>query len=350
MNEAAILTSPNSPLTLQTLPIPTPSAYELLIQVSLIGINAIEAKIAKRGTPPAPSYPFILGSSYTGTIAAIGSSVTKYKVGERVLVSKRFGTQGNEYGAYQHYVLVAAREKMVVRLPEDMNKDGEAALVALIMNASCVAGLFSGRLQLRKPGYDVPEEGEGEREKILIYGGSSSFGRLAVQYLRCAGYDVITTYSPQHMGTVRELSGSGTHVVDHTQPPERVLAEIKAHVPYDVVVDMISTPETITLASRVLSAQGGGKVFATQPAFSPESLPEGVERVFEPWSDSLYEEGNEGLMEWVVGTYLPFGMEKGWISAQEVEMVLGLEGVDAVLDKMVEGYGGGKRYVVNIGG
>ncbi|KAI4706577.1 hypothetical protein J4E89_008644 [Alternaria sp. Ai002NY15] len=349
MNEVAILTSPNSPLTLRILPIPRPSAYELLIKVSLIGINAIEAKIAKRGTPPPPSYPFIPGSSYTGTISAVGSQVTKYQVGDRVLVSKRFGTQGNEYGAYQRYVLVAAEEKMVVRLPQRINKDEEAALVALIMNASCVPGLFSGRLGLRKPGDDVPEKGEGEREKILIYGGSSSFGRLAVQYLRWAGYDVITTSSPQHMCTVRELSGSGSHVVDHTLPPDQIIAELRVRGPYDVVVDMISTPQTIPLASRILASQGGGRLFATQPAFGPENLSEGVERVFEPWSDSLYEEGNEGLMEWVVGTYLPFGMEKGWMSAQEVEMVEGLEGVDAVLGRMVEGYGGGKRFVVELG-
>ena len=347
MNEAAILAFPNSPLTLQILPIPKLCAYELLIKVSLIGINVIEAKIAKRGTPPPPSYPFILGSSYTGTIAAIGSSVKEYQVGDRVLVSKRFGTQGNEYGAYQRYVLVAAGEKMVVRLPEGMNKDGEAALVAVVMNASCVAGLFSGRLRLRKPGDEVQEREA--REKILIYSGSSSFGRLAVQYLQCAGYDVTTTSSPRHMGTVCELVGNQGHIIDHTLPPDQIIAELRAREPYDVVVDMISTPQTIPLASRILVAQGGGKLFTTQPAFGSESLPEGVESVFEPWSDSLYEEGNEGLMEWVVGTYLPFGMEKGWIIAQEVEMVEGLECVDGGLERMVEGYGAGKRFVVEIG-
>ncbi|KAI4640388.1 hypothetical protein J4E93_008594 [Alternaria ventricosa] len=347
MNEAAILTSPNSPLTLHILPIPKPSAYELLIKVYLIGINAIEAKIAKRGTPPPPSYPFIPGSSYTGTIEAIGTHVTKYQVGDRILVSKRFGTQGNEYGAYQRYVLVAAGEKMVVRLPEGMNKDEEAALAALVMNATCVPGLFSGRLGLRKPGDEV-QEGE-EREKILIYGGSSSFGRLAVQYLQCAGYDVTTTSSPRCMVTVCELIGSEGNVIDHTLPLERIIAELRVRGPYDVVVDMISTAQTIPLASRVLEAQGGGKLSTTQPAFGPEDLPEGVERVFEPWSDSLYEEGNEGLMEWVVGTYLPFGMEKGWMSAQEVEMVKGLESVDGVLGRMAEGYGGGKRFVVELG-
>ena len=349
MNEAAILTSSNSPLTLRILPIPKPSAYELLIKVSLIGINAIEAKIAKRSTPPPPSYPFILGSSYTGTISAVGSQVTKYQIGDRVLVSKRFGTQENAYGAYQRYALVAAGEKMVVRLPEGMNNDDEAALVAVVMNASCVAGLFSGRLGLRRPDSQENKE-EGERVKILIYGGSSSFGRLAVQYLRCAGYDVITTSSPQHMATVRTLSGSRSHVVDHTLPPDQIMVELRVRGPYDVVVDMISTPQTIPVSSRVLAAQGGGKLFATQPAFGPENLPEGVERMFEPWSDSLYEEGNEGLMEWVVGTYSPFGTEKGWMSAQEVEMVKGLKSVDKVLERMMEGRGSGKRFVVEIGG
>ena len=347
MSQAAILTSPNSPLTLQILPIPRPSAYELLIKVYLIGINAIEAKIAKRGTPPPPSYPFIPGSSYTGIIVAIGSSVTEYQVRERVLVSKRFGTHGNAHGAYQQYVLVAAGEMMVVRLPEGMDKDDEAALVAVVMNASCVAGLFSGRLGLRKPGDEV-REGE-EREKILIYGGSSSFGRLAVQYLRCAGYDVTITSSPQHRGIVRKLIGSEGNVIDHTLPPDQIIAGLGARGPYDVVVDVISTPQTIPLVSHILVAQGGGKLFTTQPAFGHENLPEGVERVFEPWSDSLYEEGNGGLMEWVVGTYLPFGMQKGWMSAQEVEIVEGLEGVDGVLGRLMEGRRGGKRFVIEIG-
>ncbi|KAI4943635.1 hypothetical protein J4E91_009272 [Alternaria rosae] len=295
----------------------------------------------------------------SSNISAVGSQVTEYQVGDRVLISKRFGTQGNAYGAYQRYAIVAAGEKIIIGVPPWFTDSEEKALVAVVMNASCVPGLFSGRLGLRRPDFRENEQRNDDeagvrqietskKEKILVYGGSSSFGRLAVQYLGCAGYDVTTTSSPLHMASVRSLIGSDNQVIDHMQPPERVIAELKARGPYDIVVDMISTPQTIPLTSRILVAQGGGKLFTTQPAFGPERLPEGVERIFEPWSDSLYEEGNEGLMEWVVGMYLPFGMEKGWMSGQAVEMVEGLEGVDAVLGGMIEGCASGKRFVVEV--
>jgi NADPH:quinone reductase-like Zn-dependent oxidoreductase len=366
MNQAAILPSPKSPLSLQTLSIPIPSPLELLIKVSFTALNAIEAKIAKQATPPPPSYPAILGSSYTGTIAAIGSQVTQYQVGDRVLVSKRFATQGNAYAAYQRYVLVAAGEKMVVRIPERMDESEEIELVALVMNASCVAGLFSGRLRLSKPGDEDEDEEEDQqgsehevnkaetkRQKtILIYGGSCSFARLALQYLHCAGYNLITTSSPRHIATMRELSGDRTHVVDHTRPTDHVLASLVAKGPYDVVVDMVSIPQTTYITSRVLAAQGGGNLYTTQPAsaFVSEDLAEGVHRVFAPWSEPLYERGNEALMEWVVSLYLPLGMQKGWMGAQDVEMVEGgLRGIDRVLEGLIlGGRSSGTRFVVDV--
>ncbi|CAN9338136.1 unnamed protein product [Alternaria alternata] len=344
MNLAAVLPSPKASLSVQSLPIPAPASKELLIKVSTIGLNAIEAKIAKLAAIPV-AYPAILGSSYTGTVEALGSAITNYCIGARVLVSKRFGTTGNQYSAYQSYVLAAAEEKMVIRIPEGSN---EAVLASLVMNASCVPGLFSGQLGQRRPAEEIPAVGTEEKKKILIYGGSSSFGQLSVRYLCRAGYAVTTTASPRHVNRVCELGVDDA--VDHTLPSQQVIQELKARGPYEVVVDMISTPQTILITSQVLKAQGGGILYATQPSFAPEDLPDGVQRVFKAWSEPLYEQENERLLEWVIEEYLPFGIQKGWIVAQPVDRVqAGLAGIDGALENLLSNAGGsGKRFVVNV--
>ena len=93
----------------------------------------------------------------------------------------------------------------------------EAVLASLVMNAVCVAGLLSGRLDLRRPGQASPAAKETDKKTILVYGGSSSFGRLSVQYLAQAGYTVTTTSLPQARDEVQALGA--TQVFDHTLPP-----------------------------------------------------------------------------------------------------------------------------------
>ncbi|KAF1943501.1 hypothetical protein EJ02DRAFT_421147 [Clathrospora elynae] len=86
--------------------------HEVLIKNELIGVNVIEAKL---GAIPL-QYPAILGPTFGGIIVDVGFGVTRWKVGDRVVVSKRFGTVGNQYGAYQRCVVIAAGEKMVAKV------------------------------------------------------------------------------------------------------------------------------------------------------------------------------------------------------------------------------------------
>ena len=130
-------------------------------------------------------------------------------------------------------------------------------------------------------------------------------------------------------------------MVDHTSDPEDLVQQLVADGPYDIVADTISLPSTIAVTAKVLAAQGGGKLYAMQPSFGPETLPEGVERVFEPWSESLYEERNNELQEWIVGTYLPQGLANGAIIPVPVERVEGgLKGVNTALNRMLKGVSG----------
>lgn len=228
---------------------------------------------------------------------------------------------------------------MISKVPDDVDLQVPASLM---MNLTCVVGLFSGRLRLERPHLDGTQT-EKKDKKILVYGGSSSFGGMSVGYLSQAGYRVVTTSSLRNWKFVEGL-GAET-VVDHTQEREKLIEELVSYGPYDVIVDFVSVASTLAVTGRVVEAQGGGRLFTMQPG--REELPECVERVFEPYSESLYEERNRQLQEWLMNEYLPQGITRGLIKPLPVEKIGdGLKGLNDGMVKMLE-TSSGVRYVVD---
>lgn len=125
-NLAALIPSPKAPLIIHEVPKYTPGPNELLVRNSLIAFNPVEFKLAKLAIAPL-EYPAIIGSTFTGTIEAVGENVKDWKVGEKVVVSKKFGVKGNQYGAYQRFVVVG--DRMVCRVPEG----GDGGVLASLM-------------------------------------------------------------------------------------------------------------------------------------------------------------------------------------------------------------------------
>lgn len=252
------------------------------------------------------------------------------------MVSKAFGVKGNQYGAFQRYVLV--KDIMVSKIPDSIDL---AIPASLMMNLTCVVGLFTGHLGLNKPSLSgsVPPPEKNKKTHIFVYGGSSSFGSLAVQYLSQAGYTVITTSSPAQNAFVSTLGAEA--VLDHyTVPSTKLITQLVALGPFAHIIDMISSPASLSITGAVVATQGGGKLYATQPAFGEETLPHGVQRVFEPWSNRLYEESKRDLQRWCVDEYLPRGLREGCIKAMGVEKIEGgLGGVDGAMGRLSRGGG-----------
>ena len=330
-NLAAIIPAAKTPLEVRSVDTPAPGPHELLIKTEVIAFNPIEFKVAKLGIFPL-EYPIILGNTSAGTIEAVGSEVTEFSVGDKVVALQYANGQ---YGSYQRYVLVG-KDVVVSKVP----KDGDLKVLAsLIMNLTSVVGMFSGRIGLERPSLDGVVAAKDASKKVLVYGGSSSFGGLAIQYLSQAGYTVVTTSSPKNKDFVEKLGAAA--VVDHTTEPDAVVKELVAQGPYDVVADTISFGHTVAAMGRVLEAQGGGKLYTTQPPFGPEEIPDGVERIFEPWTSAVDEEKNRGLKEWLLQTLLPQGVACGVITPLPAETVGGgLEGINEALDRMQKGISG----------
>ena len=62
---------------------PEPAAGQLLVKIAAASVNPIDLKI-REGLPIGPAMPAILGCDFAGTIAAIGSGVTGFRIGEAV--------------------------------------------------------------------------------------------------------------------------------------------------------------------------------------------------------------------------------------------------------------------------
>ncbi|KAF2670373.1 GroES-like protein [Microthyrium microscopicum] len=335
-NEAIIIPAAKAPLEIILVETYTPGPKELLIRNEAIALNPAEWKIAKLGIFPL-NYPVISGFSFGGTVTSIGSSVTRFQVGDRVAASMYFPPkQGNQYGGYQKFVVVG--EETAAKVPDAVDIATGAALTG---NLTTVVGIFEGRLGLGKPDFEKGVVGKGE--KVLVYGGSSSLGSLSVQYVAQAGYEVVTTSSPRNMGWVSGLGA--TAVVDHTLGDEETAKALIERGPYVAVVDTISLEDTILVNKKVLDAQGGGTLFGVAVS-AEDKIPEGLTYESMSWPAILHEERNAGLMSWSFHEYLEQALAKGKLITPPIEKIGGgLKGVQVALDKLEKGVSGVKLVV-----
>jgi hypothetical protein len=96
----------------------------------------------------------------------------------------------------------------------------------------------------------------------------------------------------------------------------------------------------------VKAAQGGGEVNCTRPAFTPETLPDGVSRKFHSWPTFLDTEEHAGLKRWTHETYLSEGLAKGKIIPLPVKKISGgLNNINEAVQHLWKGVSGVKLIV-----
>lgn len=186
---------------------------EVLVEVYFAGINAIDAKIPKGQMKPLLKFklPLILGTDISGKIVEIGSSITRFKIGDEVYAS--FST--SKMGAFAEYV--TARENELSLKPKNLSFE-EAASIPLV------------GLTVYQALHDVANVTKGQ--KVFIKAGSGGIGTFAIQFAKALGAEVATTTSAKNTQFVRQLGAD--HVIDyHNENFENVLNN------YDVVLDSV---------------------------------------------------------------------------------------------------------------
>jgi len=71
-------------------PHPEPGPNEVLLKQAAIGLNYIDVYF-RSGLYKAPTMPLIIGQEGAGTVAALGSGVTNFAIGDRVAYAGAIG-------------------------------------------------------------------------------------------------------------------------------------------------------------------------------------------------------------------------------------------------------------------
>lgn len=167
---AVVATTPGGPEALEVVsrPDPTPGPGEVVVDVVASALNRADILQRMGFYPPPPGVTDVLGLECSGVISAVGDDVA-WQIGDEVcaLLSG---------GGYADKVLVPSGQVMPV--PAGLSLVEAAALPEVTCtvwsNVFMVAGLR-------------PEE------TLLVHGGSSGIGTMAIQLAKAAGASVATT-------------------------------------------------------------------------------------------------------------------------------------------------------------
>ncbi|KAF1915607.1 oxidoreductase-like protein [Ampelomyces quisqualis] len=170
-----------------------------------------------------------LGCDYAGIVEEVGAD-SILKRGDRVAGFVHGANMAHpEDGTFAEYVL--AREGLQYIIPEGMRFEEAASFgvaIATIGMALCQS--------LRLP---LPMETCSQNLWVLIYGGSTATGTVAIQTAKLAGLNVITTCSPANSGLVKSLGASAAFDYRDAGCGEAIRAQTQGslHHAFDCISD-----------------------------------------------------------------------------------------------------------------
>jgi NADPH:quinone reductase-like Zn-dependent oxidoreductase len=201
---AYTILKPTKHLEVKEAPYTKPESNQVVVRNHAVAVNPVDWKLPIFGAFAWLKFPFVLGTDSAGEIVEIGSKVTRFKVGDRVLgqaagIDEKFNTSAQ--GAFQLYTVLL--EDMTTTIPDTIPYENAAVLPLGLSTAACA--LFQkDQLNLQLPTLSSKPTGK----TLLIWGGSTSVGSNAIQLAVAAGYEVITTSSPRNFAYCKSL-GAG---------------------------------------------------------------------------------------------------------------------------------------------
>src|SRR5580658_3535090 len=186
---AVVVSQPGGPevLNLEEVPDPVPAADEVVISITSAGVNRADLMQRMGMYPPPPGAPPYPGLECSGRIAELGEGVDGWAVGDEVCALLAGG-------GYAEKVAVPAGQ--LLPIPAGVSVQDAAALPEVCCTVhSNIVGY--GRLA---PG-----------ETLLIHGGASGIGTMAIQIGRALGARVACTAgSARKLARCRELGAELT--------------------------------------------------------------------------------------------------------------------------------------------
>tara|TARA_R110002126_G_scaffold50089_27_gene138267 strand:- start:1962 stop:2972 length:1011 start_codon:yes stop_codon:yes gene_type:complete len=215
---AIAISEPGGPEVLKpvTMKVPEPAAGEVLIRVAAAGVNRPDV-IQRKGHYPAPPGASPLpGLEVSGTVVALGEGVGPEWIGRRICAL----TNG---GGYAEYCVAPVGQCLDV--PDSLSMVEAAALPETLFT---VWGNLFNRGFAR------------EGEKVLVHGGTSGIGTMAIMLGKLFGLTVIVTCGSDQKCTAARQVGADHAINYKSQDFVEEIKKITDGQGVDIVLDMVA--------------------------------------------------------------------------------------------------------------
>ena len=230
-----VITKAGSPsvLKVQDMDVPIPKDGEVCIEVHFAGINFADTLMRLGLYQPMPPFPFTPGYEVSGTIQSLGTGVTEFEIGQRVVAAMPTGGQCSH---------VCVKVPRVIPIPDEMGLEQAAAMPVTYLTAHHMLH-YLGHLK--------------KGETVLIHGGAGGVGTAALQLCLWAGIEKVWATASGHKGHIIKAFG-GTPIDRHSEDFTKIINVATNDRGVDHILDPIGGDN---LARSLSCLAEGGKLY-----------------------------------------------------------------------------------------
>ncbi len=253
------------------IPMPTPGPNDVLVRVHYCALNRLDLFVREGWKGLELKMPHVLGADVAGTIAATGSQVTGWQIGQRVVVNGTLSCGRCEYcrrgddhlciqhailgehmpGGYAEYVSVPAAN--ILAVPDGFPL-AEAAAASLVFLTAW--RMLIGRAQVRAG------------EDVLVVGAGGGVNSAAIQIAKLAGARVFVVASNAEKGERARALGADV-IIDRSQENwSRAVWQQTNRRGVDVVVDNVGAA---TFFDSIRALAKGGRLVTVGNTSGPKT-------------------------------------------------------------------------------
>jgi NADPH2:quinone reductase len=253
-------------LRLRDQPVPVPGPGEIVVDVSVAGVNFMDTGTRRPGTAATRAVPFVPGVEGAGRVAGLGPGVSDVGPGDRV-------AWVYAQGSYAEQVVLPA--SAAVPVPDGIADD----VAASVMMQGLSANHFATEAAPVQPG-----------QTVLVHAAAGGLGQILVQLIKLRGARVIALVSrPEKVAAARAAGADDVLVSSGDQFVAPVL-ELTGGLGVDMVFD--GGGETTFWASTRVTARHGtvlyyGAVIGEVPVVPLRELPNSIRVCYPTFFDHI---------------------------------------------------------------